>query len=234
MFESGRLIPLRVETAPPWTTRAVTTLPRLPVISTSTRPLSISTRSPTFRWRRKPGSSTGRSACPPSPSFTDSPLRSVRGPFGSTPSRKRGPIRSSRTGMWRPCSEATLRTNRIARRWLSWSPWERFSRSTSAPALNSWASTASSVEAGPSVATILARRSIVGRAPSRPRGRAENIPKRRPALQAGRARAPRKRFAQAAAESRRTTRRRPRWRRMRSASGISRARAIASAVSSTT
>ena len=164
IFESGRLRPLRVETGPPCTTRAVTTLPRLPVISTSISPLSISTRSPTRRWRRNPGSSTGRSAWPPSPSFTTSPLRSWRGPFSITPRRKRGPIRSRSTGMWRPCSAATRRTSWIARRWLAWSPWERFNRSTSAPAFRRWPSAASSAEAGPSVATILARRSIVGRA----------------------------------------------------------------------
>src|SRR5271168_4260212 len=65
-------------------------------------------------------------------------------------------------------SRATLRTIRISSAFCAWVPWEKLSRATSRPARTSSRKTSSLLLAGPSVATILARRGPS--ASSRPAG----------------------------------------------------------------
>ena len=58
----------------------------------------------------------------------------------------------------RPYSASTARIVVTSSRIFSWLVWLMLMRNTSAPAANSFAMTARSDEAGPSVATILVRR----------------------------------------------------------------------------
>src|SRR5882757_1845370 len=78
--------------------------------------------------------------------------------FFNRPVRIFGPCKSPRMQIGLPSSRETLRTISISFSFSGWVPWEKFSRATSSPARTSSRKTASVLQDGPSVATILARR----------------------------------------------------------------------------
>src|SRR6266851_5937044 len=78
--------------------------------------------------------------------------------FFNRPVRIFGPCKSPRMQIGLPSSRETLRTISISLSFSGWVPWEKFSRATSSPARTSSRKTASVLQDGPSVATILARR----------------------------------------------------------------------------
>jgi len=82
-------------------------------------------------------------------------------PF-SSPTRMRGPCRSRRIPTFFRARAAAERTRRQARVWSALVPWEKLRRATSSPARIMRASTGVDTEAGPSVATILVRRTLDG------------------------------------------------------------------------
>ncbi len=76
----------------------------------------------------------------------------------SLPVRILGPCRSARMQMGLRSSFATVRTMRMSSAFWAWVPWEKLRRATSRPARTSWRKISGVLEAGPRVATILARR----------------------------------------------------------------------------
>src|SRR5688572_815826 len=91
-----------------------------------------------------------------------SPARSSMGsPPRSLPVRILGPERSCSSAIGRSSLEAIARAASTPWRCCSCSPWEKLRRITSTPASISWSSTGRSREAGPTVATILVRRTRV-------------------------------------------------------------------------
>ena len=69
-----------------------------------------------------------------------------------------GPCRSPRMQSGLRSSRLTLRIIWISASFSSWVPWEKFRRTTSMPARTRSRNTGSVLDAGPSVATIFARR----------------------------------------------------------------------------
>ena len=84
--------------------------------------------------------------------------RAISVPAGKEPIRILGPCRSPRMAIGLPVSDCVRRTESAASDQEFSSPWEKLIRATSRPALTSWRTVSGSLEAGPRVATILARR----------------------------------------------------------------------------
>src|SRR4249920_2608645 len=84
-----------------------------------------------------------------------SPGVSMTLPSRNLPTRIFGPCRSTMMPTARSTLRQVSRTSSARRMWSSAVPWEKFRRTTSTPARNIRSSTAASLEAGPSVATIL-------------------------------------------------------------------------------
>ena len=159
---SGRLTPLRSDNLPPTSTRVT-----IRFLSTSVATSLILPSSSKSVW---PGSmaakisgcgSCARLASPGAGSSSRvkiSPLVSVAGPAAKLPTLSLGPCRSTRMPIGRPCSSSTARIVATSSRMRSWLVWLMLMRKTSAPAVNSFAITLRSEDAGPRVATIFVRR----------------------------------------------------------------------------
>src|SRR5262245_59728956 len=89
---------------------------------------------------------------------TSAPRSTSTRPDANSPSRKRGPWRSSSNPTGFPAFLDAARIRSMTRRCSAWVPWEKLRRATSIPARIMRAMTAGSDEAGPIVATILVRR----------------------------------------------------------------------------
>src|SRR5437899_2534362 len=158
----GRFTPLCELTSPPTTTAHVARPPLTSSTRSRTSPSSINTS-----W---PGSSTSpitAGAIGSSPSVAASsaqtliwsPLWRTTGSCNS-PMRSFGPCRSAMSAIGRPTSAAISRTSQARWECPSCVPCERLKRTASTPASISARRRSRDSDAGPSVATILVRRSI--------------------------------------------------------------------------
>ena len=160
-------MPLCSPNMPPLTISQWTSPPETSWTRSSMRPSESKMREPcsTFSARvlkvvptraAVPGTSRGVMVnCPPALSSTDWWPVSVE-------VRIFGPCRSPRMHNGLRSSRLTLRIIWISANFSSWLPWEKFRRITSTPARTRFRITGSVLEAGPSVATILARRGETG------------------------------------------------------------------------
>src|SRR5712692_8965251 len=160
---SGRLTPLRFDSLPPTSTRATTRAAPVSIAVSRTLPSSSSSVWPGWSAARISGcGSCTRSALPGAGSESSAkvaPFVSMTASPAKVPMRSFGPCRSRRMPIDRPYSFSTLRMAATSARILSCAVWLMLMRKTSAPASNNCAITVCSDEAGPSVATILVRRS---------------------------------------------------------------------------
>ena len=179
----GTKTPLRSPRRPPRTTAQVARPSAFSLTASSMRPSSSRTRSPlrtvsTNSWwltSMSDGSIRG-----PAVSTTRRPRTRRWNDASSSPVRIFGPCRSPTSAIGRPTAAAAARTSAAARRWVSWSPWEKLSLATSMPARIRFRSTLGDELEGPMVQTMRVRRMTdfigtsprCGRGPSRPPGRA--------------------------------------------------------------
>ena len=160
---SGRLTPLRAESLPPTSTRVTARFGEVSTAVSRTLPSSSSSVWPGSSAARISG--CGRCTRVSSPGALSSsstkvaPFLSITASPLNVPTRSFGPCRSARMPIGRPNSFSTARIAACSLRIASCEVWLMLMRKTSAPASNSRAIVAWSEEAGPSVATILVRRS---------------------------------------------------------------------------
>ncbi len=156
---SGTFTPFRSEIAPPTTTSVsaksapqdVTLRRILPSFTRSDAPGSRASKISGWgsRTRRASPSASSRSSRNACPGFSST------GPAAKVPTRSLGPCRSARMAIGRPVSASIRRIAAWRSAMSACAPWDMFRRNTSAPASNRARMVASSLEAGPSVATIL-------------------------------------------------------------------------------
>src|SRR6516165_8029726 len=159
-----RLSPLRSESAPPTRTRVSMLVPATRTTSSTICPSFSSSVSPELTsFGRFLYATPTACALPLRGSSAVSRVKGAPSLSCTDPSRKHsmrifGPARSSSTPTQRSARCAASRTCARRRRRSSTVPCEALRRTTSSPARIIWVSTCGSSVAGPSVATILARR----------------------------------------------------------------------------
>ena len=156
-------MPFFSPSSPPFTISQITSAPSMRSTRSSISPSDSRIREPGSRFSASVVKTVPtRSAVPsifsgvivmrcPATSCTDTPPT-------RRPVRIFGPCRSARMQIGLPNSLETIRTMRIRSAFCSCEPCEKFSRATSRPARTSSRKTSGVLEAGPSVATIFARR----------------------------------------------------------------------------
>ncbi len=159
----GRLMPLCSPSMPPLITSQSTSSPGMSITRSSIRPSESRIRAPGSRFSASVGKVVAITLAVPRmsrgvmvsrcPAFNCTGIR-----FFSRPVRILGPCRSPRMQTSFPSSRDTLRTISMSLSFSGCVPWEKFSRATSSPARSNSRNVPSWAEAGPSVATILARR----------------------------------------------------------------------------
>ncbi len=167
---AGKLTPGRPRTSPPDTTLATTRPP--PTVTTESwiPPSPSATRSPAWTWSSRSGSSTAMRQATlmlwPSTAGTSSivsPSARWAPSSGKLAARTLGPGRSTSTPTVRPTSSAACRTRPIRSTVSATGPWARDRRAMSIPAPIIARRVTMSSDAGPTVATILVRRSTAAR-----------------------------------------------------------------------
>ena len=159
----GRLTPWWEATRPPASTMQRISSPSTSSARRRTLPSARKTGSPSCTAAVRPSQPTGSSSLEPIVRsavvrVSSLPASISTNPPSTSSSRSFGPGRSPSTPTHLPISSPAARIRSTFSAWLAWSPWEKLSRKTSAPAEIRRSSIFGDREAGPTVATIFVLR----------------------------------------------------------------------------